>query len=221
MATIQVITKDDLISATILAATVFEEKKIYLGELDTAVGDGDHGFNMAIGFGQVKNSVNQYRNLGIGELMKKIGFELNTNIKGSAGAIFGTFYLSQGAFYTTRNQGNTPIPVDTFAEGLGFALEKIKKRGHSESGDCTMIDALQPAWETLISLSNSTETLTVIFSRAADAALKGAKATRNMIGKHGRAKYLGELSIGHIDPGAMSTYYIFKSISDYFQAKEN
>ncbi len=99
---------------------------------------------------------------------------------------------------------------------LEEALARIKSRGHADAGECTMIDAFQPAVESLKAAATSHNEITKAFTEAARAALNGAGSTKNMIGKHGRAKYAGERSLGHIDPEAMSTYFLFKAMSDYF-----
>ncbi len=213
------ISKTDIIKATASIAPIMDEQQNYLGELDTVVGDGDHGFNMATGFRYIKDSIDSFSNLDITGLYKKIGFELIKNIKGSAGAIFGTFFIGQAEYYSSANKGDDPVTLNEYSAAIMNSVEKIKARGHSEAGDCTMLDALIPASKALKQAATDKKSISAAFENAAEAAREGAEATKEMIGRHGRAKYLGEKSLGHMDPGAMSTYFIFRAMADYFSTK--
>jgi dihydroxyacetone kinase-like protein len=213
----EVIHTKDIVGIVHRVADILKENMEYLCELDTEVGDGDHGFNMAEGFARAKDRAVSYDGGDIGGLMKKIGFGLMKDISGSAGAIFGSFFLGQGKHHAKGEPGAESVSLSVFAAGLESALEEIKKVGRAEPGDCTMVDALLPAWKALDRAANEKEGLYAAFSKAEEAALNGAESTSGMIGKRGRAKNLGERSIGHLDAGAMSTYFIFKACAEYFK----
>jgi dihydroxyacetone kinase-like protein len=207
--------KKDIVAMIEKMADILEENKAYLSKLDTVIGDGDHGFGMANGFSQVRKKLTEFQELDIGGMLKKVGFELIKSIRGSAGAIFGTFFIGQASYYNCNLKGKETLALADISPMLDEALKAIMKRGNASPGECTMIDALAPAVQALQEASDQGVELAAAFTKAADAAREGAEATKDMIGKRGRAKYFGERSIGHMDAGAMSTTLMFEAMADY------
>ncbi len=211
------LTKEDILKIIETIYQKIDSNKEYLSKLDTEIGDGDHGTSMARGFKNLYDKIDELKDLDIGSILKKSGFELIKSIGGSAGAIFGTFFTGQATYYDKNLKGRESLTLKDISSMMEEALNQIKKRGNADAGDKTMIDALQPAVE---SLKNSVDRglgIAEAFEEAAGAAKAGAEKTKEMIGKHGRSKYLGERGKGFIDPGAMSTALIFEAISDYLK----
>lgn len=173
------------------------EKKEYLTDLDAAIGDADHGINMARGFDAVRNRLEQLASRDTGSILKSVGMTLVSEVGGASGPLYGTAFIEAGKTVP----GKTEIDREDLI-ALGEAgLAGIKKRGRSDRGEKTMIDAIEPALEAF----RSEESLLEGLQAAAEAARAGVKETVEMIAKKGRASYLGPRSIGHQDPGATSS----------------
>jgi len=213
------IMKRDLVEIINRIYAKIDENKEYLSKLDTEIGDGDHGFSIANGFRSVKEKLEEFSRDGIGEFLKKCGFEIIKVVGGASGAVFGTFFTGQASFYSRCLAGKETLSLADFANMLKEALEHIKKRGGAQPGDKTMIDAFEPALNEITSGALKGEPFASAFERAALKAREGAESTKNMIAKHGRSKNVGERGIGFIDPGSMSTSLIFASMAEYFKEK--
>lgn len=190
---------------------VLDENKNYLSELDAAIGDGDHGHNMAKGFSKVAEDLksNEYDDLGM--LFKKVAMVLISNVGGASGPLYGTAFMELGKEFT----GVSEIHIYDLEKILELSLKGIKFRGKAEAEDKTIIDSLEPAY---ISVKRDLEDgldREDIINNMVKAAEDGVAHTKEIIAKKGRASYLGDRSIGHIDPGSMSTYLILKTIRDY------
>ncbi len=209
------ITKDDLINILKKIHDKIDSNKEYLSKLDTEIGDGDHGTSMARGFKSLYDKLDELKQQDIGSILKKAGFELIKTIGGSAGAVFGTLFTGQASYYDKHLKGKESLDLNDLANMLNESLNQIKKRGNADLGDKTMIDALQPAVEALKESAEKGLSINDAFSEAVKRAKEGAEKTKEMIGKHGRSKYLGERGKGYIDPGAVSTFLIFEAISEY------
>jgi dihydroxyacetone kinase-like protein len=210
------ITKEDLIEIVERIYRTIEDHKDQLSKLDTEIGDGDHGFSIANGFRHFHEKLGEYGQLDIGQFLKKGGFELIKNVGGAAGAVFGTFFTGQASFYEKNLNGKPNLDLQDLTHMFSEALDQIKKRGNAKPGDKTMVDALQPAVESLVESASSGESLADAFNHAAEKAAAGAESTRDMVATRGRAKNLGQRSIGYMDPGAKSISLIIKSMADYF-----
>jgi dihydroxyacetone kinase-like protein len=221
MASREGLDKDDLVRMIERMADALEENKEYLSKLDTVIGDGDHGFGMSNGFSQVRQKLEELSRQDIGEMLKKVGFELIKSIRGSAGAIFGTFFLGQASYYECSLKGKEILTLPDVASMMEEAMAAIMKRGGASPGECTMLDALAPAVEALKKAAGDGAGFPEAFQRAAEEAHRGAESTRDMIGKRGRAKYFGERSIGHLDAGAMSTSFMFEAMAGYLAGEED
>lgn len=218
MTSLNVLTQKDILKILSLLSNTFEENKAYLSKLDTEIGDGDHGFSMAKGFHEISVKLETYADLSIGQILKKTGFELVNSIGGAAGAIFGTLFIGQASYYENHLSGEKELDLQDLSNMLDEALVKIKTRGNAQPGDKTMIDALEPAIIALSIAHQDGLSLSQAFQNASKAAKKGAESTKGMQGRRGRSKNLAERSIGYLDPGAISTFYIIKTISEYIDA---
>jgi dihydroxyacetone kinase-like protein len=190
--------------------TLADEHQTELTELDSVIGDADHGANMARGMAAVAAKLDAETAANIGDLFKSVGMTLVTSVGGASGPLYGTFFLRFG-----MSSG----PVTTLdAAGLGTALraglEGIVARGKAELGDKTMFDALSPAvdaWDASVAGGGTAEDASAAALAAAEA---GRDATIPLVARKGRASYLGERSAGHLDPGAASSTLLLLALAD-------
>lgn len=191
-----------------------EENKAFLSEID-AIGDGDHGINMSKGFKAAIEMLKQYDGYDVGEILRKTGTALIYNAGGASGVLYGTAFL-KGA---EQVKGRKNIDISDFARILEAAIDEIKRRGKTKSKDKTMIDAMEPALDALKDALRKGDTPLEAIGEAAKAAYKGAEQTKEIAAAKGKAKYLGEKSIGHQDAGATSSaiilYTIYVEIKGY------
>jgi phosphoenolpyruvate---glycerone phosphotransferase subunit DhaL len=172
-----------------------------LTRLDQAIGDGDHGLNMKRGMEAVLADIEKLAGQSLPEALKAAGMTLVMKIGGASGPLYGTLFITLGKELPER-----PTRADA-VRALGAAIEAVKARGKSERGEKTMLDVLIPVWEAL----GAGETGAI--KRVAAAA---AEATIPMRATRGRASFLGERSIGHMDPGARSSQIMIEAIADVF-----
>jgi len=178
-----------------------------LSELDRAIGDGDHGINMERGFEAVLAQLDQLAAQGLGNALKGVGTTLVMKVGGASGPLYGTLFMALGKALpeeATREQ---------IAEALALALEAVKARGKSDIGQKTMLDVLGPV---LGVLREGGEDLP---SRLRSAAAAAAAATIPMKAIRGRASFLGERSVGHMDPGARSSALIVEAVADVMESR--
>lgn len=194
---------------------VFVDSKEYLTQLDAAIGDADHGINMARGFSAVFD-VLQQPPADIGAAFKLTSMTLIKTVGGAAGPLYGTFFL-RAAAPTADKTRLDPAAVGAFFEaGIGGILQ----RGKAERGDKTMVDALLPALDAMkAELAGGTSgagepSISELIRCAVSAAEDGMKATIPLVARKGRASYLGERSKGHQDPGATSSYLMLKAAAE-------
>jgi phosphoenolpyruvate---glycerone phosphotransferase subunit DhaL len=181
-------------------AALVAEHKGYLTELDSAIGDADHGINMDRGMRAVLDKLDSTHPATADELFKLVGLTLVSSVGGASGPLYGTFFLRLGAASGTA----TGLSPDDLAKALRAGLDGLAARGKPELGDKTMFDALHPALDALeAALAGGTATGEA-FDAAAAACRAGRDATIPMVARKGRASYLGERSAGHQDPGATS-----------------
>lgn len=184
------------------------EQREYLTELDSAIGDADHGANMARGMASVVDKIGQDPAATADALLKTTGMTLVSSVGGASGPLYGTFFLRMGA-----SAGAVP---ELDAAALGAALragyEGILQRGKAEPGDKTMIDAMLPALDAYDAAAVS-GSLADALAAASAAAAEGRDATEPLVARKGRASYLGERSAGHIDPGSASTALLFDALA--------
>jgi phosphoenolpyruvate---glycerone phosphotransferase subunit DhaL len=191
-------------------ATVAVDNEKYFGDLDAVVGDGDFGYSMARGFELVLQGWDDFDRTDIGTFLKKIAVVITSRIGGTSGPIWGTAFLRAGAAAGTA-QVLSPGQV---VEMLRAAIAGIKARGKSDIGDKTLLDALEPAVDTIEAAVPEGGTAASVLRAAAATARERAEATRSMIAKRGRAAYTGERSIGTLDAGAVAVAVMFEALAD-------
>lgn len=190
-------------------ASSVHENAGYLTELDSAIGDADHGANMDRGMAAVVKAVDEGEFEGPDALFKKVGMTLVSTVGGASGPLYGTFFLRMGAALAGTDADATAIGA-----GLRAGVEGIVARGKAELGDKTMYDAWAPAVDAFDAAAG--EGVGAAFAAAAKAAAEGRDSVTPSIARKGRASYLGERSAGHQDPGATSTTLLLEAAATTF-----
>lgn len=191
-------------------AQVLAHNREYLTQLDSAIGDADHGANMDRGFQAVLAKIPDLTGQDIGAIFKAVGMTLLSTVGGAAGPLYGTLFLQLGA----ATAGKMEISLEEIAAGLESGIAGVQKRGKAEPGDKTMIDALLPALDALKGAAAEGRPVPEALMASAEAAKRGMEATIPLVARKGRASYLGERSAGHQDPGATSSYLLMQSAAD-------
>jgi dihydroxyacetone kinase-like protein len=189
-------------------AEVFAAHKDELTELDAAIGDGDHGANMARGFAAVPPKLDALAGKEIDGLFRTTAMTLISNVGGASGPLYGTFFLQAARPAAEKLQLTIPELCACFAAGLAA----IVHLGKAMLGDKTMIDALTPALAALHPKNG--DSVSAALDRAVAAARAGAEATIPLVARKGRASYLGERSAGHKDPGAASSALLLGALAE-------
>lgn len=189
-----------------LAAADIAEQRDYLVDLDRAIGDGDHGENMDRGFKAALEALGQAQPGSVAEVLKTVAKTLMSTVGGAAGPLYGTAFLR-----ASKAAGDGELDGAGAAAVIAGALEGIQARGKATTGEKTMVDAWTPALEAARAAAESGSDAAAVFEAAATAAEAGAASTEPMRATKGRASYLGERSIGHLDPGAVSTSLILRA----------
>ncbi len=178
-----------------------------LTDLDAAIGDGDHGENMARGMKAVVHKMEDIEGQAIDQAVHDIGLTLVMNIGGAAGPLYGSFFMSAGKSLQGRS-----LEMGSIADAFNAGVEAVKHRGKSQDGEKTLLDVLVPVFKAFKILSDSKNGIADDLNRILDEADKGLESTRLMKATKGRASFLGDRSIGHLDPGAKSCQLMFHSI---------
>ena len=175
-------------------------------KLDQEIGDGDHIFNILRGLEEISKLRESLIEKSIDQIFKQLGMKIMTTVGGSSGALFATLLIGMSKKY--NNQLNNAINLaNMFTEGV----ESMKKRGKSDIGEKTMLDVLVPVSDELQKLKNQ-ENVKKIAEQIKIIAEKGMLATKDLVATKGRASFLGERAIGHIDPGARSSQLAIEAI---------
>ncbi len=188
-----------------------ERHAAYLTRLDTVLGDGDHGDNLVIGFRAVEAMLEDLRvDTPPGELLRAVGHRLVAAVGGASGPLYGTAFLEAGA-----TAGDAPS-LDLAALGpmLAAAAAGLARRGRCAVGDKTILDALRPAADAFVDMTSNGGSPASAMGAAVRAASRGARSTRPLVARRGLALRLGERSIGHLDPGAVSCTLLLRAIGD-------
>jgi dihydroxyacetone kinase-like protein len=191
-------------------ATVSVDNEKYFGDLDAVVGDGDFGYSMARGFELVLQDWDSFDRTDIGTFLKKVAVVITSRIGGTSGPIWGTAFLRAGA---TAGDA-TELPPAQIVAMLRASIEGIKKRGRSDVGDKTLLDALVPTVDAIEERIAADDDSAAILRAAARTARERAEATRPMQAMRGRASYTGERSIGTLDAGAVAVAVMFEALAD-------
>ncbi|GAA4478069.1 dihydroxyacetone kinase subunit DhaL [Microbacterium panaciterrae] len=185
------------------------ENRDWLTELDSAIGDADHGANMARGMTAVVEKIDQTTPATAGDLFKTVGMTLVSTVGGASGPLYGTFFLRLG----TALGPVTEVEPAALAAGLRAGLDGIVARGKAEAGDKTLFDAVSPALAALDAALAEGADPAAATARAAVAAAAGRDATIPLVAHKGRASYLGERSAGHMDPGSASATLLLETLA--------
>ena len=188
-------------------AAEFEARIDELDGLDAAIGDGDHGTNMARGLATAA-TIAPAPGTTTRQYLNQVGMALVSSVGGASGPLYGTFFLRVGQLW------QSPHTVSSIWQALKAGRDGIASRGRAKAGDKTMLDALCPAIQVLehAAMERDEDAATTL-TRAAAAAQAGGAATRGMRARRGRAAHFGERSVGHLDPGAVSMAMILDSAS--------
>jgi dihydroxyacetone kinase-like protein len=196
---------------------VMKANEGYLTSLDAEIGDADHGINMVRGFQLVHERLSALNDPSVSEVMSTAGMAIMEGAAGSAGVLYGTFFMQGGAVL----EGESAIDKEALASlfSAGYAA-MVEMSGGTKPGEKTMIDALDPAVEYLKeSANNPSITLSHALDGAVAAAKTGLESTIDLIATKGRAAYLGERSKGHQDIGATTMYLIIRTIRDTLEGR--
>ena len=189
-------------------ATIREHADV-LTALDQAIGDGDHGLNMRRGFDAIAAARDELTALPLGQALQKAGMALVMKIGGASGPLYGSLLMSMG-----KAAGEEPTDAGGVAAMWAEGIEAVKRRGKSDAGEKTMLDVLVPAHDALRTATADGLSPAQILARVRSAAEEGLAATKPMRATKGRASYLGERSIGHLDPGAQSSALLIAAVCD-------
>jgi dihydroxyacetone kinase-like protein len=186
-----------------------EESESVLTDADRATGDGDHGIGMARGFEAVQRELADSPADTVGELLDATGRTLLTSVGGASGILFGMFFRGGAAALG----GREAFDSDALRLFLTEGTAEVMKRGKAAPGDKTMVDALMPAAEAAAAASE--DSLAALLSAASEAARRGVQETKGMVARAGKARSLGERSLGHPDPGALSASLILGAMAEF------
>lgn len=182
------------------AAAAIREESARLTELDQAIGDGDHGINMKRGFDAVAAVRDEIGPLPLPNALQKIGMTLVMKVGGAAGPLYGSFFMAMGKALPEAPDGS----AGEIARALRAGVDAVRQRGKSEAGEKTMLEVLVPLSMALEAGADGMP-IGALLARLRAVAADGLESTRDMLATKGRASYLGERSIGHLDPGACSS----------------
>jgi dihydroxyacetone kinase-like protein len=196
-------------------AAVVEAQRDHLTQLDSAIGDADHGINLARGFGAVQGALADADTPTPASVLLLTGSTLISKVGGASGPLYGTAFRR-----ASKALGDTPeVDLSALAAALEAALAGVQKLGAAREGEKTMVDALAPAATAFSKAVAEGASAGDALSALTDAADAGAQATISMQALKGRASYLGPRSVGHEDPGAASTALILHALRDVATAQ--
>ena len=204
------VSRDAVLAWIRAAAGAMARNKDYLTQLDSAIGDGDHGANMDRGFQAVLTRLPAVAATDIGTIFKTVGMTLVSTVGGAAGPLYGTFFLQVAAATTGKMQ----LDLSDWVAALQAGVDGVTMRGKASLGDKTMVDAFAPALGTLKAAAADGASLPAALRRSAEAAEQGMLATIPLVARKGRASYLGERSVGHQDPGATSSRLLLATAAE-------
>ena len=188
---------NDVKTLILQAADEIIANKEYLTDLDRSIGDADHGINMAKGFGFTKEALeadfDDYKSL-----FNKVATTLLSKVGGASGPLYGSFFMK----FAASVKDVEDLTRDELNKAFSAGVDGVKQRGKAEVGDKTMVDVLDPVAEALNNGKSFDEVIKI--------AEESMEKTKDIKAKKGRASYVGERSIGHIDPGAASSYILVK-----------
>jgi len=199
-----------------VAQKVMENRQM-LSDADSAIGDGDHGTGMYVGFSNASRKLQESDFKTVNELFQAIGMALISSMGGASGVIFGSLFTGGVKPLSPLEQ----VDLSTLTLIFEHGLAAVKARGKANPGDKTMVDALEPAVRKLRECCGQDTPLPLAVRAAAESAREGAEQTKQYIARFGRAKTLGDRSIGFPDAGAVSVSIIFQAMSEWLEQHDN
>jgi dihydroxyacetone kinase-like protein len=178
-------------------------------QLDQAIGDGDHVVNLQRGIQALKAQSEEIGQMDWVGALQKIGMILMSKVGGASGSLYGTLFVTM-----SKALRDKPVDRQSFAAAFGQGVESVKLRGRSDAGEKTMLDVLIPAAQSLQKSAEASEGLKDMLAGIVKAAEAGVEATRNMLATKGRASFLGERTLGHIDAGAKTAQLMISAIAE-------
>ncbi|RZQ59357.1 dihydroxyacetone kinase subunit DhaL [Amycolatopsis suaedae] len=203
-------TADGVAEAVRGAAAIVADHRVELIDLDRAIGDADHGENLNRGFTAVVAALDEAVPGTPGGVLKTVATTLISKVGGAAGPLYGTAFLRASTTLGDRAE----LDAEAVVLALRAGLEGVRARGKAETGDATMVDAFTPAVAAAEEKAAAGGDVAAVLLAAADAADVGAESTVDMVARKGRASYLGERSVGHLDPGARSTALLLRAFAE-------
>ena len=180
-----------------------------LSRLDSALGDGDHGSALLRAVEAAEKAIREASDEDTAQLLQAIAWGLMGAAGGAPGPLFGSFFLGLG-----EAAGAGEMDAAAVAAMFESGLAKLRMQTKAQPGEKTMLDALVPAVEALRASADGSADVAAAMAQAADAAAAGAESTRGMQARHGKARHMGERTVGHVDPGSMSVAYLFKGFAE-------
>jgi len=177
-----------------------------LSELDSACGDGDHGTTMVRAMGQLERVITGHKPEDLQSLLQNMGWAMLGIDGGASGPLLGTFFLGMADCVA----GKQTLDREALAKMFEAGLAAVKPQTKAQVGDKTMLDSLEPAVLAIEEGAEAKENILDLLRKAAEAAARGAQSTKDLKARFGRAKYLGERTLGHQDPGATSFCLMFE-----------
>ena len=209
--------RDDVLAWIRAFAAAIAEYKAYLTQLDSDIGDGDHGTNMDRGFQAVLVKLPDLADKDIGSILKTVGMTLVSTVGGASGPLYGTFFLQAGS----ATSGKLELSLADWTAALQAGVDGVVMRGKASLGDKTMVDALSPALQSLKDSAASGAGFAAALRTSAQACEQGMLATIPLVARKGRASYLGERSAGHQDPGATSSHFLLRAAAQAWAGQES
>lgn len=204
---------EDFKKIIMLINKIIEENKEYLSKLDSVIGDGDHGITISSGFKDTVEKIKEKEFQSVSDLLKFVGNNFMSTVGGTTGPIFGYLFSEMGKADESKKE---KISLNDLYIMFSQSLNKIMKIGGAKRGEKTMIDALYPAVNSLNDSVNKNISLKDALEQMALSAKRGSESTKEMVATKGRARYLGERSVGFQDAGATSTYFIINAFFEIF-----
>lgn len=204
------VTRDQIVQWLEAIGGVMQENKEYLTQLDAAIGDADHGINMARGFNKVLEKLPTVADSDVGNILKTVGMTLISSVGGASGPLYGTFFMRSGMAMAAKEE----LDGEDLFIMLKSGVDGILQRGRPLLEDKTMYDAWAPALDNMRTALDAGKDINAVLETAVAGAKQGMENTIPLQARKGRASYLGERSIGHQDPGATSSYLMLKALLD-------
>ena len=189
-------------------AEVIEKNAEEVTQLDQAIGDGDHVVNLQRGIHALQAQGAEIAQLDWAAALQKIGMALMSTVGGASGSLYGTLFVTMSKALRDKT-----ADLPAFASAFSQGVESVKLRGKADAGEKTMLDVLIPAAQSLQKSADAATSSQELLADVTHAAETGVEATRNMLATKGRASFLGERSLGHIDAGAKTAQLMIAAIA--------